>query len=693
MESFSRLGLAEPLAAALASFGFETPTPVQLEAIPAILDRRDAIIESETGTGKTFAYLAPAFQLVSVLERKGVGEPGVIIASPTQELAVQIGRESERLAKAAGLDLKTVVLLGGTAIDRQIVKLKSKPEIIVGTLGRLADLVALGKIRTTSLKVLVLDEADRLFANETEELARALLKSAGNSCTRVLVSATIPERIRREMRPLLREPLEICPVGETVMSGSIEHWCFYCDGRKRLDFARRFEAAMHPERCLMFLSMATRVEKAAQALAALGLPVGAIHAGMEKEERHVALERFSNGEIRYLLTSDLGARGLDIPGITHILSLDLPEEPTVYTHRAGRTGRAGATGVSIVLADGVELARASKIATKGGFVFRTKVLEEGKVLEPTSEEFFARASAAEQQRMSAKAANQGDPRHEGGGYRRPQSDTNELRRYGRGTGEQGGPKMEAGEEGPRSARRPARAPWREDSEGPASAPHSMLHKKADEPRKEPTQGDRPHSDGPRGDRPRTDRPQSDRPYSDRPRGDRPYSERPHADRPGPDRPHSDRPHSDRPYGDRPRTSRPQGDRPQSDRPHTDRPHTDRPRGNRPFGDRPRTERPQGDKPYSDRPRGDRPYGDRPRTGRPQGDRPHSDRPRTDRPHSDRPYSERPHADRPGPDRPHSDRPRGDRPYGDRPRTGRPQGDRPRSDRPRSGPGPRRPPKP
>jgi superfamily II DNA/RNA helicase len=404
MEFFSRLGLADPLAAALGSFGFASPTPVQADAIPIILSRRDAIIESETGTGKTFAYLAPAFQLVSVLERKGLGEPGVIVAAPTQELAVQIGRESERLAKAAGLGLKTVVLLGGTPLEKQAAKLKSKPEIIVGTLGRLADLVALGKLRTAALKLLVLDEADRLFANETEELARALLKSAPASCTRVLVSATIPERVRREARPLLRDAVEICPVGETVLSGSIEHWCFYCDGRKRLDFTRRFEAAVRPERCLVFLTMATRVEKAALALAALGLPVGAIHSGIDKETRRVALERFARGELRYLLTSDLGARGLDIPGITHVLSLDLPEEATVYTHRAGRTGRAGATGVSVVLADGVELARASKVATKGGFVFRCKVLEEGKILEPTSEEFFARAGAAEEQRMAAKAS-------------------------------------------------------------------------------------------------------------------------------------------------------------------------------------------------------------------------------------------------------------------------------------------------
>jgi ATP-dependent RNA helicase DeaD len=556
MESFSRLGLAEPLAQALASFGFVAPTPVQAETIPAILSRRDAIVESETGTGKTFAYLAPAFQLVSILERKGTGEPLAIVAAPTQELAVQIGREAERLAKAASIPAKTVVLLGGTPLEKQAAKLKAKPEIVVGTLGRLADLVSLGRLRTSSLKLLVLDEADRLFARETEDLARALLKSAPSSAVRVLVSATIPERLRREMRPLLRDALEICPVGESVLSSDIEHWCFYCDGRKRLDFARRFEAAVHPERCLIFLTMATRVEKSALALAHLGLPVEAIHSGMDKETRRVALERFAKGEVRYLLTSDLGARGLDIAGISHILSLDLPEEPTIYTHRAGRTARAGAKGVSIVLADGVELARASKIATKGGFVFRCKVLEEGQVLEPTSEEFFARVAAFEEQRMAAKAGRVGDDERRIGRASKASRGSDDERRIGRAAkagrvgdderrighaaeaGRVGGRRRETegepkgrrregpreGEiEGPRTARKPDSAPWRVSSakDGAApSKPHEILHKKRDEPKREKAEDS---ASAPRNAPfPRTPAPHSDRPHSDRPRGDRPF---------------------------------------------------------------------------------------------------------------------------------------------------------------------------
>ena len=608
MESFSRLGLAEPLAQALASFGFETPTPVQAETIPAILSRRDAIVESETGTGKTFAYLAPAFQLVSILERKGSGEPLAIIAAPTQELAVQIGREAERLAKAASIPAKTVVLLGGTPLEKQAAKLKAKPEIVVGTLGRLADLVSLGKLRTNSLKLLVLDEADRLFARETAELAIALLKSAPSSAVRVLVSATIPERLRREMRPLLREAVEISPVGDSVLSSDIEHWCFYCDGRKRLDFTRRFEASVHPERCLIFLTMATRVEKSALALAHLGLPVEAIHSGMDKETRRVALERFTKGEVRYLLTSDLGARGLDIAGITHILSLDLPDESTIYTHRAGRTARAGAKGVSIVLADGVELARASKIATKGGFVFRCKVLEEGQVLEPTSEEFFARVAAFEDQRMAAKAGRVGDGERRGAGKKRREGeprpgsrdlgatrrvDASESRRgeeralrrderpAGSRTEVAPRPRVAAREgdiEAPRTARKPASAPWRPAPEGAPplpSKPHSLLHKKRDEPKPVRTEDRKaeshnasaagaPHRSG---DRPRSAAPRRDKPFGEKPRGGKAIGAARRIDERGAG---ERRPQAGGPSADRPRVGRP-SDGPRAPRPGAPRP--------------------------------------------------------------------------------------------------------------------------
>ncbi|MBL8965953.1 MAG: DEAD/DEAH box helicase, partial [Spirochaetaceae bacterium] len=387
-----------------------------------LLSGRDLLMESETGTGKTFAYLAPALELISFGRRgpdknaEGLADrsakagrdgPEALIVAPTQELAVQIGRETERLVRTSGLALRVAVILGGTPLSKQEAKLRDRPAIVVGTLGRIGDLVTLRRVRLSALKILVLDEADRLLAPEAEEQSLALLRACPATAAHALVSATLPQKTRAKAAPFLTEPAEAKAESTTVLAGDIEHWCFYCDGRKRLDFLRRLEVAVAPKRCLVFLAQAHRVAHAVERLEAMGLPVAGIHAKLEKEERRVALERFASGELRYLVTSDLGARGLDIAGLSHVVSLDLPEEHTVYVHRAGRTGRAGAKGVSIVLADMVELERASRLAVRAGFVFRTKFLEAAEILEPTTAEFFERAERAEAEKNAHRAARAG----------------------------------------------------------------------------------------------------------------------------------------------------------------------------------------------------------------------------------------------------------------------------------------------
>lgn len=403
MSDFDGFGLHDSVIRGLGALGFDRPTEVQRLAFPSLAEGKDLLMESETGTGKTLAYLAPAISAIASSPEPPKG-PMLLVAAPTQELAVQIAREAEKLVKASGLDLEVATLLGGSPIARQEAMLKRRPRIVVGTLGRLADLAFARVLSLGSLRFLVLDEADRLLAKETEELCSRLLQSSPKGACRVLASATIPGRVREIAAPWLRNPVVASPETREVLSRDIEHWCFYCDSRKRADFVRRFEAAIAPSRCLLFHSNAARLGKLLESLHAYGVPAAAISARLDKEERRVALERFTKGELRYLLTSDLGARGLDIPGISHVVSLDLPEEPTIYVHRAGRTGRAGAKGVSIVLADAVELQRASRLALRGNFVFRTKVLRDGRVFEPPVEEFFADVEAAENQRSEARAA-------------------------------------------------------------------------------------------------------------------------------------------------------------------------------------------------------------------------------------------------------------------------------------------------
>ena len=239
---------------------------------------------------------------------------------------------------------------------------------------------------------------DRLFAKEYRDTVTEILKKAPRKATRLLASATILDSTKVAASPYMNSPQAIDLLDEGVLSRDIEHWVFYVEHRKKLDFLRRIDNALKPTRCLVFASSADRVSKAAEKLGERGLPAESLLSRQEKEHRRLAIERFESGSLRFLVTSDLGARGLDIPAISHIVSLDFPEESSFYVHRAGRTGRAGLKGISILLADTVELRRASRLAVERGFVFRTKAIIEGQVVEPPVEEFFAEVEKGEVER-------------------------------------------------------------------------------------------------------------------------------------------------------------------------------------------------------------------------------------------------------------------------------------------------------
>jgi superfamily II DNA/RNA helicase len=304
------------------------------------------------------------------------------------------------LVEAAGFKLGVVSLLGGSPLSRQESALKRKPHIVVGTPGRIADLGRAGILRLDRLEFLVLDEGDRLFSSEYREQVLWVLENSSSRTCKILASATISTSTKRLASGFMKDPISIDLKDEGVLSRDIEHWVFYVEHRKRLDFLRKLERALKPEKCLVFAGSGERVRRAEERLESLGVSVESILAREEKEQRRVAIERFQRGDLRYLATTDLSARGLDIPGISHVISLDFPEESSWYVHRAGRTGRAGKPGVSILLADALELRRASRLAVDRGFVFRTKVLEEGRVLEPPVEEFFERVEKGEEEKRA-----------------------------------------------------------------------------------------------------------------------------------------------------------------------------------------------------------------------------------------------------------------------------------------------------
>ncbi len=414
MTSFTALGVREDLAAALTGFGFTAPTDVQAAAIPALLAGKDAFVSSATGSGKTFAYLVPALQGLDPADRA----LRILVVAPTHELAMQIQHEFDRLVARARLPFASALAVGSVPVRRLEEKLKRKPALVVGSPGRLLDLFRSGTLRADALRHAIFDEGDRLFEKETIETTDALLGLLPAGCARVLVSATLPERVTAKAARLFRNPDVVAIDNALALKTSIKHWAFHRQSRKKIDFLRSFEAAVKPRRCLVFASSNASIFTISKKLEHHGFSIASLGARADRKERKSALDRFRSGDARYLVTSDLGARGLDISGIDYVVHMDFPEDPHVYIHRAGRTGRAGATGVSVVVADLVELKRASRVATRCGFAFTCKALEEGEVIEMPPEEFFGRA-----ERDEARA-----PR--GHGTARPR----EARSEGRGRG-------------------------------------------------------------------------------------------------------------------------------------------------------------------------------------------------------------------------------------------------------------------
>jgi superfamily II DNA/RNA helicase len=397
MCDFLSLGIDARLGRALRDLGLDSPTEVQRRAIPMLLQKKDLAIQSAPGTGKPMAYLRPLFHILLKARADGSEThwPNALIVCPTQELAVQVARQASLLAKAASVDIRSLALLGGTHFSHQKEALKGHPQIIVGTPGRLADLATMRFIDLSGLAFFVLDEADRLFSKEYTEPVEFLLSRAPRRCVRIMASATIPEKILRRAKPWIPNPCILDLGSEGVLSEAIEHWVFYAEHRKKIDLLKKIIGATAPQRCLIFASETYRVQRITERLASSGMKCASIVSRMEKQSRYSVIEHFRQGSLPFLVTTDLAARGLDIPEISHVISLDLPEEISAYVHRAGRTGRAGKRGVSILIADRVELERASKTALKFGFVFRTKWLDHGHVVEPTVEAFFEQVEKTE----------------------------------------------------------------------------------------------------------------------------------------------------------------------------------------------------------------------------------------------------------------------------------------------------------
>ena len=374
--TFEQFGLLPSLTLALEKLKLTVPTPVQLQAISIVQAGSDTYINAETGSGKTLAYLLPLYQVLNV-ERSATQ---VLIIVPTHELALQIHRVSCDLAQHAGMAVRNVLLIGGTASDRQIEKLKKKPQIIIGTPGRDLELIERGKIKLSDLKTLVIDEADRLLAEDSLEMVQKIVRACPGRRQLVFVSATEQPKSKQYMEQLAPNLVRLHSE-ELIINHNIDHFYMVVEERDKPDALRKLIHATKTEKVIVFVHRNETAEDVAAKLEHHKIIVADLHSTHEKEVRKQSMQNFRSGKARVLIASDIAARGLDIPGITHVFNLDLPSKGKDYLHRVGRCGRAGARGVAVSILIKPEVRLIELFEQTLGIQMRQVTLREGQMIE------------------------------------------------------------------------------------------------------------------------------------------------------------------------------------------------------------------------------------------------------------------------------------------------------------------------
>jgi superfamily II DNA/RNA helicase len=374
--SFERLGLSPHLIGALEKLAITTPTPVQVEAIPVVQAGKDTYINSETGSGKTLAYLIPLFGKINIEKRAAQ----VLVVAPTHELAVQIHQVAGDLAVHFGRDIRSAALIGGAAIDRQIEKLKKKPQIIVGTPGRILELLERGKLKLAEILTLIIDEADRLLEGDALTMVQKIVRACPGRRQLIFVSAT-DQPLSREVMESLSPTLVRLHTRDVLVNPNIDHFYVVVDRRDKMDTVRKLIHATKGTKAIVFTHRNETAEELALRLEHHKLTVADLYSTHGRHARKQSMQNFRTNKATVMIASDLGARGLDIPGVTHVINLDIPSKGKDYLHRVGRSGRAGSKGVavSVIVASEVRLIR--KIGEQFGIVMREVFLQEGRMIE------------------------------------------------------------------------------------------------------------------------------------------------------------------------------------------------------------------------------------------------------------------------------------------------------------------------
>lgn len=346
---FTGMGLSAYLIEALERKRIFEPTPIQNEAIPPILEGKDVLAQSQTGSGKTLAFLLPLIQRIHA-ERE---ELQLLILSPTRELTMQTAKEVESVIE--GRPITSVALVGGTDIQRQIQRLKKRPQIIIGTPGRVLDLIIRKKVTAHTIKALVIDEADQMLDMGFMKEIERIINSTKRDRQLCLFSATLPAPIIQLAETMMKQPVKIHIRPEEKMAKEIEHVYFLTKDRDKDELICKLARLYNPYLGVIFTNTKDRAQILSMIMGRRGFSVDTIHGDLPQRSRKHVMEKFREGKIQFLVATDLAARGLDIEGVTHVFNYELPRDKEQYIHRVGRTGRAGESGLAISVVSPTEL--------------------------------------------------------------------------------------------------------------------------------------------------------------------------------------------------------------------------------------------------------------------------------------------------------------------------------------------------
>ncbi|OEH91357.1 DEAD/DEAH box helicase [Bacillus solimangrovi] len=346
--SFEAYDLCEQILKALSSLNYEEPTEVQAKVIPYALQMKDLIVKSQTGSGKTAAFAIPICELVEWEENK----PQALILTPTRELAAQVKEDISNIGRFKRI--KATAVYGKQPFAKQKIELKQKSHVVVGTPGRVLDHIEKGTLVIERLKYLIIDEADEMLNMGFIDQVEAIIERLPSERVTLLFSATLPEDIKQLSDQYMNEPKNIEVEASSITANKIEHALIEVDERDKFTLLKDVTIVENPDSCIIFCRTQERVDELFEKLDDLHYPVDKLHGGMIQEDRFDVMDEFKRGEFRYLVATDVAARGIDVEDITHVINYDLPLEKESYVHRTGRTGRAGKEGKALTFVTSYE---------------------------------------------------------------------------------------------------------------------------------------------------------------------------------------------------------------------------------------------------------------------------------------------------------------------------------------------------